>query len=93
MKNSVSCVTQKKQQQKKKTSERILATYRHLPSGSRANECPLSVQSTHLTKNTQGAVGLALDESEVLAANSHLTTNAPGDSEAPELPADSEMTD
>lgn len=53
----------------------------------------MSVQSTHLTKNTQGAMGLAPDESEVLTANSHLATNAPVDSKAPELSANSEMTD
>lgn len=51
------------------------------------------MQSTHLTKNTQEAMGLALNESEVLAVNSYLTTNAPDDSEAPELSANSGMTD
>lgn len=44
------------------TPERILATYwvevTLLPSGSRPNERPLSVQSTHLTKNTYGGKGL-----------------------------------
>lgn len=44
------------------TPERILAIYwvevTLLPSGSRPNEWPLSVQSTHLTKNTYGGKGL-----------------------------------
>ena len=44
-------------------------------------------------KIPRGPLGLALDESEVQAANSHLTTNAPVDSKAPELSANSKMTD
>lgn len=50
--------------------------------------------STHTwLKHTQGIEGLALDKSEVLAANSNLTTYVPGESKAPELSANSETTD
>lgn len=64
-----------------------------LSSGLRPKEWPLSMQSTHLTKNTQGVMDFTLDESEVLAVNSYLTTNAPDDNKAPELSANSRMTD
>lgn len=51
-------------------------------------------RNTHTwLKTTPGIGGLARDKSEVLAANSNLNTNVPGEGKAPELSANSEMTD
>lgn len=59
-------------------------------SGSRPKEWPLSAQFPHLTKNTPEAGGLG--ELESIAAKRHLTTSAPVDRKAPELPAHSKIT-
>lgn len=78
--------TQKKQQQKIQRGSMLVS------SGFKNTWVThVDVQSTHLTKNTQGVTGF--NESEDLAANRHLTTNAPVDSGAPELFASSEVTD
>lgn len=91
-KNSTSCVTEKK---KKKN---LREAFGHILSGADTppkwskTKWVTPVRAIHTwLKNTQGAVGL--DKLEVLAANNHLTTNAPADSEAPELSASSKIKD